>query len=257
MNVRRAAVGLCAIVGGIAACQAQDPCAPTGKACGGDPSGQWTVIDGCREPTYTAPQPLTYYGQPDTTARQPPPEATSSDWCSYLVYDPTRGITNFIFPYDTLFVSKGGAINYVSDGTFAVLLATKGNGHVDLSAACLTRFGQRFASPSRCEALTMDLMAFAATEPSYQDINCLDDGAEGCGCTYSIAFEPSGGPLSGHWGSSGDLLTHFAGSKQLPSQADYCVDSASGTMTLWGHDRTDIWDQAGLRTLVLERMPAP
>jgi hypothetical protein len=252
-HARRMVLGLGAMVAAVASCRTQDPCGAPSAACGGDPTGAWDIVLGCRDPAYQPPPPLTYYGQPDTTARQPPPEMTSSDWCSYLVYDPNVGITKFLFPYDTLFLS-GGKVNYRSDGTFSVLLATQGHGHVDLSASCLNRFG---ALPS-CDELTAQLTTFAATEPAYQDIMCVDDGAAGCNCTYSLQFEPSGGALSGRWTTDGTgVMTHFAGNFQLPSQVDYCVDSsgATPTLTLWGHDHTDIWNQAGIRQLSL--VPAP
>lgn len=233
----------------LAACRAEDPCAPANKACGGDPSGNWTVVDACQEASYVPPQPLTYYGQPSNMARQPPPEATSSDWCSYLVYDPARGVTNFVFPADALTL-VGGNVTYEMNGVFAALMNTTGGGSIDLSGSCL----ERFAAAPTCDELTTSLATFAATEPSFQNIACSDDGDGGCRCSYSINFLPSGGPLSGRWGSNGSLLTHFAGSRQLPSQADFCVDGG-GTLTLWGHGRTDLWDQPGLRTLVLSRIP--
>jgi hypothetical protein len=244
--------GIFVLVAAFAApgCRAEDPCAPAGAAaCGGDPSGNWTVRGVCQESAYTPPQPLTYLGQPSNTARQPPPEATSSDWCSYLVYDPVRGITNFVFPYDTLEL-EGGTVTYEMNGIFSALMSTHGGGTIDLSGSCLTRFA---AAPS-CETLTTDLQTFAATEPSFQNIACTDDGAGGCRCSYTINFLPSGGSLSGRWGANGSVMTHFAGSKQLPSQVDYCLDQ-SDTLTLWGRGRTDIWDQPGLRTLILERLP--
>jgi hypothetical protein len=254
MNGWRAAAGLAAIVVGAASCQGQDPCPMNGTPCGGDPSGSWTVVNWCREASYDPPQPLTYYGQPDTMARQPPPEATSSDWCSYLVYDANMGIKSFLFPHDALLPS-GGSVTYDANGTFGAKLSTTGTGHVDLSASCLTRFGDRFgALDTRCANLASDLTTLAATELSYQNIGCYDDQDGGCKCTYDIAFEPSGGSMSGRWGTDGTLLTHFSGAMQLPSQADFCVDG-SGILTLWGHDQTDIWDQSGLRTLSLQRLP--
>jgi hypothetical protein len=240
-------VALCAPA--LLACRAEDPCAPTGSACGGDPSGNWMVTGACQEAVYVPPQPLTYYGQPSPTARQPPPEGTSSDWCSYLVYDPARGVTNFLFPSDALTL-VGGNVTYEMSGVFAAIMNTQGGGSIDLSGSCLTRF----AAVPTCADLTRDLATFAATEPSFQDIACVDNGEGGCRCSYTINFLPSGGPLSGRWGSNGGLLTHFAGSRQLPSQADFCV-GGDGTLTLWGHGRTDLWDQPGLRTLTLTRRP--
>src|SRR5204862_4299529 len=76
-----AGAGCLALV--LAACAMDDPCAePSGAACGGDPNGQWIVTGSCRDPAYQAPDPTTYYGQPDPMARQPLPEPTNSDWCS-------------------------------------------------------------------------------------------------------------------------------------------------------------------------------
>jgi len=238
----------------------EDECAPTGDACGGDPSGQWTIAGSCRDPIYQSPRPVTYFGQAETMARQPPPEATSSDWCSYLTYDPIMGITNFVFPYDTLPITSG-RIAYDGGGAYAALLSTTGNGAVDISASCLTRFGAiptcAPADPGAqgaARSLTDDLRAYSVSLGSpFQDITCADDGREGCACSYTIAFEPSGGGLSGRWSTQSTLMTHFAGTKLIPSQADFCV--AGDTMTLWGHDRAAIWDQPGLRTVNLQRMP--
>jgi hypothetical protein len=236
----------------LAACQSQqDPCAPTGTPCGGDPSGTWQVVSGCREPVYQPPLPLTYNQQPATMARQPAPEPTSSDWCSYLVYDPSMGtITNFLFPHDALVLGEGGTVTYTSDGTFGVILSTPGYGQVDLSASCLQRFG---AFPT-CAEVTDKLTVYAAADGSYHDIACSDDGNSGCACTYRISFNPSGGSLAGRWVEDGTMLTHFSSGFRLPSQADYCVDGGGGTMTLWSHDQTDLWDQPGLRTVGLQRM---
>jgi hypothetical protein len=251
MNAPRAALGLALSLSMASACQPQDPCAPAGTACGGDPSGVWGVANGCREPIYQPALPTTYDQQPATMARQPPPEPTSSDWCSYLVYDANMGkITSFIFPHDALPLGEGGTVTYASDGTFGAILSTPGYGQADLSASCLERFG---AFPS-CADVTTKLATFAGPDGSYHDIACSDDGGGGCLCTYRISFNPSGGSLSGRWSTSDTLLTHFSSGFRLPSQADYCVDAGGGTMTLWAHDQTDLWDQPGLRTVVLQRM---
>jgi len=241
------------------ACRMDDPCAPKQSACGGDPSGQWAVSDTCRDPTYQSPEAVTYYGQTEPTARQPPPEPTSSDWCSYLIYDPTKGIQNFVFPHDALAI-RTGRVTYDSLGTYAVLLSTVGSGAVDISASCLTRFSVLFqcapadaSTPEGVRSVADDLATYSITLGSpEQNIVCSDDGRGGCACTYDIASEPSGGGLAGRWSTQGPLLTHFAGNKLIPSQADLCV--SGDTMTLWGHDRAPIWDQAGLRTVTLMRM---
>jgi hypothetical protein len=143
---------------------------------------------------------------------------------------------------------------------YAVLLSTAGRGSVDISASCLSRFAVIYQcapadldTPAGTRSLSDDLATYSQTLGSpEQNIVCGDNGEQGCLCSYDIASEPSGGALSGRWSTQGPLLTHFAGSKQIPSQADVCVSGE--TMTIWGHNRAAIWDQAGLRTVTLMRM---
>ena len=245
----------------LGACGMDEPCAPpSGSVCGGDPTGQWTVVGSCRDPAYQSPEAVTYYGQTEPMARQPLPEPTSSDWCSYLLYDPTKGITQFTFPHDTLGI-RTGHVTYDGAGSYAVLLSTIGSAGVDISASCLTRFGVLFqcapadaSTPAGVRSVTDDLAAYSVTLGSpEQNIQCSDNGSGGCVCSYDIASEPTGGGLSGRWSTQGALITHFADTQSIPSQADICVGDS--TMTIWGHNRTWVWDQAGLRTITLMRMP--
>jgi hypothetical protein len=238
-----------------------DPCAPKASACGGDPTGLWTVMDSCRDPAYELPKPVTYFDQAATMARQPPPEPSSSDWCSYLTYDPNMGITQFTFPHDTLSIATG-TVDYDGTGTYAVKMSVVGKGSVDISGTCLTRFGVLFqcgpldgTEAAGVRSVAQDLAAYSVTLGSpEQNIACNDDGAGGCLCTYDIASEPTGGGLSGRWSTQGALITHFADTGLVPSQGDLCV--STDTMTMWGHDRTWLWDQPGLRTITLTRMTA-
>jgi hypothetical protein len=244
------------------ACSMDDPCAPQASACGGDPTGLWTVMGSCRDPAYELPKPVTYFDQAQTMARQPPPEPSSSDWCSYLQYDPGAGITQFTFPHDTLQIATG-TVEYDGIGTYAVKMSVVGKASVDISGSCLTRFGVIFqcglpdaATPMPgVRSVAQDLADYSVTLGSpEQNIACADNGRGGCLCSYDIASEPTGGGLSGRWSTQGTLITHFADTQSIPSQADVCVNE--NTMTIWGHDRTWIWDQAGLRTITLARMPA-
>jgi hypothetical protein len=248
------------------ACQPQTTCEMDGTACGGDPTGTWTVFDGCRDPAFAAPLPPTYQGQPVEMARVPNPVMASSDWCSALFV--SSGTTAFNFPHDTLAIA-GGQITYGSDGTYQAVVNTGGPGAIDLSAACLTRSGMNLT----CDAVAAAMADVAASKPAppglpcsdsladraecryyftYSDIACAGDGAGGCRCAYRVAFA---GAFAGQWGVSGGVLTHFDAAKLLPTQADYCVDAAQGTLALWGHDRTWLFDQPGIRTLKLRRGP--
>jgi hypothetical protein len=241
------------------ACRMDDPCAPKGDACGGDPTGVWMVTDSCRDPAYQSPLAITYYDQAQNMARQPPPEPTSSDWCSYLLYDPGDGITNFIFPADTLPVT-GGTVTYDTSGDYAVEILVTGSGSIDISASCLSRFSVTYqcgaadaSTPAGTRSVSDDLAAFAVSAGSnQQSIVCVDDGNLGCLCRYDLTSEPTGGALSGRWSTQGPLLTHFGGEKLLPSQADLCV--SGDTMTVWSHNHAALWNQAGLRTIALMRM---
>jgi hypothetical protein len=221
---------------------------------------------------------MTYFQQPVQMARQPTPTMASSDWCSSLALGNVMGATgatSFKFPHDTLSVTGGGQITYMSDdpsqqqGTYQANINTAGTGGIDLSSACLTRMGVSLT----CDAVAAALTSFAALKPadpgvpcsdgpnepatcqfffSYQNITCapIADGA--CRCAYGVSFA---GALHGRWLRTGAVLTHSDASRMLPSQADYCVKDAGGSMTLWGHDRTSILDQSGIRTLSLHKAP--
>ena len=117
-----------------------------------------------------------------------------------------------------------------------------------LVAAVLFGASTPVGTRSVADDLTAYLVVLGAPQ---QNIACVDNGRLGCLCNYEITSEPSGGALSGHWSTQGALLTHFGGLNLLPSQADICV--SGDTMTVWGHNRAAIWDQAGLRTLTLMR----
>jgi hypothetical protein len=234
---------------GLTACQSQDPCAPTSTPCGGNPVGDWTVVAGCREAVYTPPLPITYDNQPATMSRQPPPEPTSSDWCSNLLLKADGTIQNFTFPHDTLFTNPGTLVRYGDNGAYSVSLSLSGAGHVDLSATCLQRFG----SVPSCDDLTTRLDAIAPGQ-GIDKIACSSDGDNGCLCTYEILPVPGGGSATGSFSVSGSVITHFdTANLQTPTQADFCADPSSGTLTLWGHDQTDLWNSPGLRRLDTQR----
>lgn len=258
---------------GLTGCKPDGSC-PDGSPCRGDPTGSWNVVNACRDPVYAAPLPVTYLGQPVGMARQPNPTMTSSDWCSSLIIGSTAAVTSFSFPHDTLAIA-GGQLTYANDsddpqqprGTYQAVINTTGSGAIHLSPACLTRSGANLS----CEMVAAALAEFAAIKPtnpgvpcsdspgepaycqfyySYQDISCAGLSGGGCRCTYGVSFA---GTLNGRWSTAGGLLTHSDASKMLPSQADYCVDGQLGALTLWGHDRTSILNQAGIRTLELQR----
>jgi hypothetical protein len=114
------------------------------------PDGQWTVTGSCRDPAYQSPEAVTYYDQTQNMARQPPPEPTSSDWCSYLLYDPVQGITQFTFPHDTLADRHRPPVTYDAAGTYAALLATAARQHRHLGELPLPLLGHLPVRSGRC-----------------------------------------------------------------------------------------------------------
>jgi hypothetical protein len=240
-----------AVLAAGAGCGSQDPCAEDISPCGGSIAGQWEVAGQCRDPFYRPPLPVTYLDQPKGTARELPPEATSSDWCSYMKFEPTGAITNFIFPNDTLVVS-GGTVTYAGatpyEGTYAGLLAATGKGSVELAAACLTQFG---ANPD-CATLQTALVDYAESTPAFSNIRCVPAPDAACACSYDIRFDVA---VNGRWNSPSDgLLNQFDDTERLPAQVDYCTAGGGASLTIWGHNRSSIWEQPGLRKLELRRL---
>jgi len=255
-----------------AGCRPDTSCPEDGAPCGGDPSGSWTVVDACRDPFFAQPTPPTYQSQPVELARQPSPVMTSSDWCAAILLGGAGSTAPLTLPHDTLGVA-GGTLSYTSDGagqltgSYQAVIDTTGPGSIDLSAACLTRLGASLTCDLVAAALG-DLAAVMLPKPgqpcsdspaepiacqyyfSYSDIQCTDDGHAGCHCTYTVSFA---GSLNGRWAIDGNVLSHADASKKLPTQADYCINGDQ--MALWGHDRTSILDQPGIRTLQLRRTP--
>jgi hypothetical protein len=248
MHVRWPTAFVGVLLLGAAACRPTDKCAESGVPCGGDPTGRWKLVDQCQDPTVpsNAISQRTYLGQPINGAQQPPPEPTSSDWCADLKYGPD-GIAFLNLPYNARGLI-GAYINYAGDHTYGAFVTTSDTTTLDLSASCLSRFG--FAST--CADFAKAFATFGASLGGVKDTSCKDDGNGGCLCAYTIEGDAAGSSLTGKWGANGSVLTHFAGSMVLPSQADYCV--AGDSMTLWGHDRTNLFDLPGVRTINLQRI---
>ena len=275
MNLNRSAPAAAATIVGLfvaalgAGCgNLAQVCGAPGAACGGDATGTWNVVGGCRDPIFTPPVQMTYVGQPAQVARQPVPSATSSDWCASIIFGTRGSISNFVFPHDALSVS-GGSFAHNGDGTYQIELDTTGPGSVDLSANCLTRSGLALT----CDMVAASLTTFASAAPvspgvpcsdslaepsscrfynAYRDIHCDGNDLGGCSCSYTVAYA---GTFKGHWLAQGSTVTYFDASSLLPSQADYCVKGSGSRMNLWGHDGTSILGEPGVMSLSLEKAP--
>lgn len=216
-----------------AACRPTDVCGETGTPCGGNPVGNWILSDSCQDPSYRTPLQRTYLGQPITPARQPPPEPASSDWCADLKYGP-GGISALNLPHDTAAL-VGTYLTYDSNMTYGAFITSRSTASIEFSISCLTRFGY-FDS---CDGFGKAFADYGAQLGGVKDTSCAPS-TSGCLCHYVVEADAAGTDLTGTWSVSGNLLTHFAGTGVLPSQADFCVQG--DTMTLWGHDRTVLFD---------------
>lgn len=228
-------------------CRPTDACAASESPCGGSPVGGWTLADSCQDPAYVPTLPRTYLGQTATTARQPPPEPASADWCADLKYGP--GTFSVNLPRDTPKM-VGGYVRYKADGTYGAFMTNSARTSIEFSWSCITRFGYS----STCAEFDQAFASYASgTGGVVKDTKC-EDSTNGCRCEYTKEADAAGTNLAGRWNASGSVLTHFAANQQLPSQADFCQDGPDH-LTLWGHARSNIFDIPGARTINWVRIP--
>ena len=243
-----------------AACHSVDKCAESGTPCGGNPVGQWNLASSCQDPVLanTAISKRTYLNQPITTAGEPAPESTSTDWCADLDYEgPAQGIVHLNLPHDTSSLI-GGYLYYLDDHSYGAFITSTATGRFDFSKTCITRFGYFPTCDEFNDAFTDFARRQGGTKPVGTDPAakfCTDDGQGGCRCDYIAESDAAGSNLTGTWTTSGSVLTHFENTMVLPSQVDYCVDG--DRLTLWGRDRTnalDVVGAPGARTLSFTRI---
>jgi len=256
MNERwlAASVALGAVLLAGAACRPADACAAPGNACGGDPVGNWTLVDSCQDPTLPdmATAKRTLRNQPVVTAVQPPPEPASSDWCADLVYGP-NGIDFLNLPRNSPKL-LGAYLSYQSpdpshaSGSYSAFVTTRDTTSIDLSRSCIERFGYS----ATCDQFAVAFATFGTTLGGVKETSCKDDGNGGCLCRYTVEADAAGANLSGQFAVDGSTITHFASDMLLPSQVDFCVQGTR--LTLWGHDRTSIMDLAGARTMSFDKV---
>jgi hypothetical protein len=242
--LRAIAAGIVLLFG--AACAPTDKCANDGTPCGGNPTGDWTLIDSCQDPAYVPTTQRTHLGQTIDVARTPPPEPASADWCADLKYGPS-GITALNLPRDTPKI-LGAYLRYGADNTYGVFLASSATTSFEFSWSCLTRFGYS----STCAQFGEAFANYGANLGGVKNTSC-QNSENGCRCTYTSESDAAGTNLTGTWSANGSVISHFANSMLLPSQVDFCQDRADH-MTVWGRDRTNIFDIPGVRTLTLQRI---
>jgi hypothetical protein len=156
------------------------------------------------------------------------------------------GISNLALPHDA-FKLAGAYVSYASNGGYSAFVTSVGRATLQLSKECLSRNG---VMPT-CDQVTTDLKAFISSAPGVTAVGCTTSG-DGCLCGYTIESDAAGSALNGKFSVDGTVITHYAGTDVLPSKVDFCVQGDS--LTLWGHERTNIMDMPGVRTLMLQRI---
>ena len=252
-----------------------------GATCGGDPTGNWTVVGSCQ---YAADQIIQPLGpgenvknpQPPVLTASPVAATTSGEWCSRLFYafnptDPavsTSHIREVDLPHGAPALTSGGSVSFNADFTYSVRLNFVGGNATHFAPLCLQVGG---ATPS-CPDLAANLQTFYVTKagvdannapvpPAFDTISCSDSAQGGCDCQYNYSVVLTD---AGNWANLGKVLTQSStassyqyngqpvAASQTPSKAlaaSFCVNG--GSLTMSGYNGTSISDAPGLRVLSL------
>jgi hypothetical protein len=207
--------------------------------------------DECQDPLYTPPTEATLLNQPPHLSNEAPPERTSTDWCSNLVFNDDRTIKslNLWFPQIPMRSARlrySAATDNATEGIFEIQFRYFKEMRADFSAQCMTAQGVVMG----CTEFTYAVRDELAQEPNIdpEQINCFPGPQGGCSCAYDMLLVSG---VTGPWRRNGDLITHYNDFGDFPAETDYCVNGNSLEMT--GHDRTWLFNQGGLRTLKFVR----
>ena len=243
---------------GLVACTARPTCAPL-AACGGDllaaatdvlkndgvADSEWilTAGDSCMDQLHTPPVPVSLVRQPPPSAMDRPPDRSTADWCSNIVFNQDGTLRQFVAWYPPIPV-RDGALTLSADGRYTMQLTYADQQLVELSASCLSAQGVSMS----CAQLGRELKSFVAAEANIHHVLCYAKPGGGCACEYELTLIV--GP-TGRWAAGGSSLTFFDDLFGPPVVADYCLEA--GALDLTGQDGTRLFNQAGLRTMRLRR----
>jgi hypothetical protein len=229
---------------------------PDISACGGDPSGNWKVVNACQ---FDSPQAKTNdsitarYTTPQSPALAQPATSSfsSGDWCQGLSFitpsDGTKSSFLVRLNSDPVEYLLGGEISIAPPAAvaapFGAVLSVQNHFAVHFSPTCLGAHGV----PPTCAALTQ----FAADGQflNFNDFACENAGDGGCDCSY-LYYE--GTTESANYAIVGSQLLIVNSSSRLPPRNyDFCVQG--DTMTLGGHNGIGLFGSKNLRSVVLKR----
>jgi hypothetical protein len=255
---------------------------PAIDACGGSPQdliGNWQL----QSPdsycvyipplTYTVPTnnpPLTFVPAQAALAQTPSkatPPKSAGDWCYSLEYLPPApadagftmgGVVTVTLPIPPGGIAPAAALGDAGppvlfslqpNNTYAVYANTLAYAQgIHFAPPCLTAFG---ATPT-CSDLTSQTQAYltAHSQVAFRDFSCVDSADGGCDCSYEYAGEAAD---QGSWRVSGTVLYFLSESNatQQVVATDFC--SQRNSLVISGHNGISLFNDHGLRTLMLMR----
>ncbi len=270
---------------------AEGPC-PLIDACGGDPTGNWQILEGCQYLPVRPTQPtdVNDFMSPPLSPTLAPPQpqptelapTTSGDWCFALDFaPPPDGLQNVSLWHDAPRLQPGSTVAFYTDNTYQAvyLFSTSYPGARNSShfaPICLTANGGDPTCADLATALTTFYAAKTAvpaigTHPAppappatFSNIQCVTSTADqGCDCTYVYQLQVVD---QGNWSAaSGTIFEESSnfqyngftptklGSPAQTVQASYCRTDAT-TLELSGARGESLSDLVGLRTMLLQKM---
>ena len=234
-------------------------CATYG-ACGGDATGNWTLVQGCENlvvSPYQQPSLPEQLQQPQSATIEPPqPQPTTSgDWCSQLVYEPSispsmpvKGVVLWHGPASV----HDGFLHQNADGTYDAEIQFRTNEQTYFANACLTRYES--VAPS-CAKFGADLVTYLQSQPSFMfdsaSTACTGDSSVGCTCRYAYQVQA---PEMGTWHvdpANSATIIYAGATRTEPQSASFCQDH--DTLELSGLDGTSLFSATGVRSALFER----
>jgi len=253
----------------------------TYASCGGDPSGAWTLDDGCLNLVVRPYQQLSLpqeMKQPqDSTLEPPQPEPTTSgSWCSDLIYQPSNmsaPVSSVVLWHGPLEL-RGGTMFHNKDQSYTATIKFGAPQHTFFAPECLGKYqtnaeaGVAADRQKQCTDLETALQAYLTTQPSFQFVDEMDaqgnvtkhacaarDG--GCDCAYDYQLISSD---NGVWEvdpNDANIVIHHSKTASEPQREAFCAkagDDGSMHLQLTGLDGTGILNQLGLRSLSYVKM---
>jgi hypothetical protein len=227
------------------------PIASAGNSSVG-PVGTWVVTDSCQVP----------YAQTAT-----------ADWCSQLVYgDSTVKDGLFLGQAFLPILTTAGTdattgkfnaaswVTYTDDGCpdqtcgqYSAKITFSGQTTTKFPKGCL----ELHTPNPTCDDLQKDMQTLITNDvlPMIQMLNCADDGAGSCDCTYVVTNMTVAGDV-GSWRLSNGVLMHYPSLPAIypPEASDFSL--AGDSLQVHGHAGVPLLAHDPLRTLTLTRAPA-